>query len=237
MIEVINLEKQYFAPNGNHVTVLSVDRLIINPAQHTALVGPSGSGKSTILSMIGGMVTPTSGDMFWNGKPWPGRPGELTARERARRVGFVFQELNLLPSLSLFDNLVAACWFLGLQHPESLVREALKWVGLSDQSEARPECLSRGERQRAAVARAIIYPHTLILADEPTASLDEANAELVMDLLIGKAAENGSALLVATHDPRVVDKLPHTYDLLEHSAGSSEKQKQSCGGNGACCVS
>lgn len=220
MIEVERLEKRYFSPDGGSVTVLGVDSLIVLPAQHMAVVGPSGSGKSTLLSMIGGVVEPSSGSMRWDGDPWPGKPGELGARERARRVGFVFQELNLLPGLSLLDNLGTAAWFLGVRHADQAVREALNRVGLSDRRGHKPGQLSRGERQRAAIARAMMYPHDLILADEPTASLDEANAVLVMNLLIDMASDNGSALLVATHDPRVMEKLPYRYDLLEHRIGA-----------------
>lgn len=214
MIEIDYLEKRYFSPDGGSVTVLGIDRLVVSSAQHMAIVGPSGSGKSTLLSMIGGLVEPSSGSMRWDGEPWPGRPPALLARERARRVGFVFQELNLLPSLSLFDNLGTAAHFLGVPHVEQTVRNALNSVGLAERQRHKPEQLSRGERQRAAIARATLYPHNLILADEPTASLDEENAELVMELLASMAADNGSALLVATHDPRVMQRLPHIYNLL-----------------------
>lgn len=216
MIEIECLETRFSSPGGDAVTVIGVDRMMVVPAQHIAVVGPSGSGKSTLLSMIGGIVAPSSGSMLWDGEPWPGKTGTLSARERARRVGFVFQELNLLPNLSLFDNLAAAAWFLGVSDAGRPVDDALERVGLSGRRRHKPEQLSRGERQRAAIARAMLYPHELILADEPTASLDEPNAILVMDLLIGMAAANGGALLVATHDPRVMQKLPHKYDLLEH---------------------
>jgi putative ABC transport system ATP-binding protein len=216
VIEITNLEKRYPSPDGAPATVLVVDSLTIAPAEQLALVGPSGSGKSTILAMIGGILAPSAGTLRWNGAPWPDADGVLSARERARRVGFVFQELNLLPSLSLRDNLGAAAWFLGLQAEEKSVRQALERVGLSGRAGHKPGQLSRGERQRAAVARAALHPHELIIADEPTASLDEANAKLVMDLLVGMASDNGSALLVATHDPRVIAALPRTFDLLEH---------------------
>jgi ABC-type lipoprotein export system ATPase subunit len=178
-----------------------------------AVAGPSGSGKTTLLSMIGGFVEPSSGGVTWNGLPWPGKPGALSARARARRVGFVFQELNLLPSLSLFENLEAAGRFLGLPEADPVIRRALERVGLAKRLRHKPDQLSRGERQRAAVARAALYPHELILADEPTASLDRTNADLVMDFLIGMALDNGSALLVATHDPLVMETLPCRFDL------------------------
>lgn len=213
MIEIRNLEKRYLSPDGGSVLALEVGCLVISPAQQVAVVGPSGSGKSTLLSIIGGVVDSSSGTMLWNGEPWTGKSAMLSARSRARRVGFVFQDLNLLPGMSISDNLETAAWFLGVSRSKTVVRRALDRVGLSGRHGHKVEQLSRGERQRAAIARAMLYPHDLILADEPTASLDSENSELIMNILITMAADNGSALLVATHDARVMKMLPYKFEL------------------------
>ena len=226
MIKIRNLEKQYHSPDGKCIVTLGVDILTIHPSQQIAITGPSGSGKSTLLSMIGGLVRPTSGTIVWNGEPWPGEHETLSMRQRAQRVGFVFQDLNLLPSMTLEGNLETAAWFLGISEIRQSVDHALSRVGLSERKGHRPEQLSRGERQRAAIARAILFPHKLILADEPTASLDAENAILVIDLLTEIAMENGSALLVATHDPLVMGKLPARFELQEHRIARKHMRDQ-----------
>lgn len=210
MIEIRDLRKDYSVPGGGNVTAMNVERMDIGAGDQIAVTGSSGSGKTTFLSVLGGVLAPTAGVMLWNGKPW-GKSGErLSARERARRVGFVFQDLNLLPALTLAENLAAAGRFLGADAgdiDDKTVLVQLEKVGLGGKANRKPEALSRGERQRAAIARVMLHPHPLVIADEPTASLDGENAVLVMELLTRMARENGSALVVATHDPLVMERL------------------------------
>ncbi|MDR1533578.1 MAG: ABC transporter ATP-binding protein [Planctomycetota bacterium] len=221
MITVSRLVKTYPSPGGSPITALKVDWLVIKDAGQLALTGPSGSGKSTLLALLGGVERPTSGEIRWDGEDWPGAAGRPPARVRARRVGFVFQEPDLLPGLSLYDNLAAAAWLLGLPANPGGLRERLARVGLSGREGRKPGQLSRGERQRAAVARTMLYPHNLVLADEPTASLDGENAGLVLDLLLAMSRETSGALVVATHDPRVMERFPARFDLRERGGGGA----------------
>lgn len=229
MIEITQIRKDYPLPGGGSVTATHVEHMDIGEGDQIAVTGSSGSGKTTFLSVLGGILPATAGSMLWNGKPW-GEGGDagrgagwrLPARERARRVGFVFQDLNLVPSLTLAENLAAAGYFLGAPVDREGVLLQLGRVGLAGKAGRKPDALSRGERQRAAIARAMLYPHPLVIADEPTASLDEENAALAMELLCAMAKENNSALVVATHDPRVMKRLEKRVEL--RPAGHREEQ-------------
>lgn len=221
MLEVRNLRKEYTIPHGGSVAAMQVESLSIAPGDQLAVVGPSGSGKTTLLSILGGVLAATSGRVEWDGEPWGLAFGKIAAKTRARQVGFVFQDLNLIPSLTLFENLAAARCFLGLADNGAKIRNLLDRVGLADKGGRKPDALSRGERQRAAIARVMLHPHPLVVADEPTASLDGENAELAMDLLCGLARENRSALVVATHDPRVMKRLERRFELRPPSPNDS----------------
>lgn len=213
MIEAWDVRKEYAIPDGGRITALRVEHFRIGRGEHVAVVGPSGSGKTTLLSILGGALGATSGRIEWDGEAWGKPSGQGTARDRARRVGFVFQELNLIPSLTLAENLAVAESFLGMEKDDARAIRTLRHVGLGGKVNCKPECLSRGEQQRAAIARAVLHPHPLLIADEPTASLDVENAELVMNLLCGLSKDNGSALMVATHDPRVMERLGRVIEL------------------------
>ncbi|MDR1519437.1 MAG: ATP-binding cassette domain-containing protein [Planctomycetota bacterium] len=213
MIEARDLRKEYSAPDGGSVTAMHVESLSVERGEQIAVVGPSGSGKTTLLSILGGVLASTSGDIRWDGEPWGKAAGRMPAKMRARRVGFVFQDLNLIPSLTLLENLAAAMCFLGLECDGEKCRLLLERVGLAGKEGHKPEALSRGERQRAAIARVALHAHPLVLADEPTASLDGESAAMAMDLLCGLARGNQSALVVATHDPLVMERLERRVEL------------------------
>ncbi|MCC8189244.1 MAG: ABC transporter ATP-binding protein [Planctomycetes bacterium] len=213
MLELTAVTKEYPSPDGPPIRALTVDRLTVPAGGHLAVAGPSGSGKSTLLAILAGITTATGGRITWDGEEWGGEPPPGHARRHARRVGFVYQDLNLLPSLTVEENLMAAAWLLGLAPAEYDVPALLQRVGLADRRRHTPDRLSRGEQQRAAVARTMLTPHPLVLADEPTASLDSANADLVMTLLLEMAREHGSALVVASHDPAVIARLDTRFEL------------------------
>lgn len=177
------------------------DRQLATGAQ-AVVTGPSGSGKSSLLHLIAGLQRPSGGQVTIDGQPISDWPEARRDAFRGRRIGIVFQRLHLLGALSLADNLLLAQRCAGLAVDRARVRSLLDQLGLAALAEARPHALSGGQQQRAAIARALVNRPTLVLADEPTANLDDDNAAAVMDLLLAETAREGAALLVATHDAR-----------------------------------
>jgi ABC-type lipoprotein export system ATPase subunit len=172
------------------------------------LAGPSGSGKSTLLNLAGLLDQPDSGEVLLDGE----RVGSLSERQRCAlrltKLGFVFQSFNLVPVLDALENVMLPLELQGVPQTEAKARaeEALSRVGLSDRLHHRPGQLSGGQQQRVAIARALAPKPGLILADEPTASLDHAHGGPLMDLLHELAEERNVAVLVASHDPLVLDR-------------------------------
>jgi ABC-type lipoprotein export system ATPase subunit len=186
------------------------------PAGGQAVVlGPSGSGKSSLLHLIGGLQRPTQGRVRVDGQAISEWPEARRDAFRGKRIGIVFQRLHLLGALSLGDNLVLAQRCAGLPVDRARVQSLLTQLGLGDLIHARPHALSGGQQQRAAIARALVNRPALVLADEPTASLDDDNAATVLDLLLGEAAREGAALLVATHDARARARFTEHWALAE----------------------
>jgi putative ABC transport system ATP-binding protein len=200
-LAVRDLRKEYRQPGGNSVIALQLDSLSACCGEAIALTGPSGSGKTTLLRILAALIQPSGGEVSFNGRRLS-RLGSSEASWRAVTVGYVFQEMNLLPDFSLSENLLLAAEISGVRRDAASERAAslLSRLGLGERSKNRPSELSLGEQQRAAVARAIIHSPPLVLADEPTASLDPENAGIVMSLLFELCAESSSLLLVATHD-------------------------------------
>jgi putative ABC transport system ATP-binding protein len=169
-------------------------------------MGPSGSGKTTLLSVLGCMMTPTSGDVRICGRSTVGLNPEQLAEVRRENVGFVFQSYHLFPTLTAAENVRLALDVRGDRSPEGRARanEALATVGLSHKLNAFPRELSGGEQQRVAVARAIVGRPSVLLADEPTAALDSENGHAVMTVLADLAKDPTRALFIVTHDPRIM---------------------------------
>lgn len=183
---------------------LSFSDLAIRSGERMLLTGASGSGKTTLLSMLTGLLAPQEGTVFLEGQDFYALGAAARDRLRGRRFGFVFQTLHLLPSLTLRQNIALAASMAGLPVDEARLDGLLHTLGLSGKAARRPEALSQGEQQRAAIARAVLNRPAIIVADEPTSALDDANAAAVMQLLLDQAEENGAALLVATHDSRIL---------------------------------
>jgi putative ABC transport system ATP-binding protein len=181
--------------------------LDIRPGEFLLLMGPSGSGKTTLLSILGGILTPTSGSVLALGIALTSLRRGALARFRLQNVGFVFQGFNLFAALSAAENIQLALALKGATTSEarSAALTLLDEVGLRDKAENRPHDLSAGEQQRVAIGRALAGSPLLIMADEPTASLDSDNGRVVTELLRSLAKSRGCAVLTVTHDPRIVD--------------------------------
>jgi putative ABC transport system ATP-binding protein len=193
-----------FGTGDSRVRVVSEVSLEVREGEVLVLLGPSGSGKTTLLSMLGGLLRPTSGSVRVAGKALDAGTG--AADVRLRRVGFVFQSFNLLPALSTVDNVALPLRLRGMGRREARGRAAstLGRLGLGDRAETRPATLSGGEKQRVSIARALVGEPSVVLADEPTASLDTARGLEAIDLLTGLAREGRQACVIVTHDHRLV---------------------------------
>jgi putative ABC transport system ATP-binding protein len=216
MLEATNVTKDLGSGAGK-VQALKGVSLSLNGGELTLLMGPSGSGKTTLLSILGCMLSPTEGTVRVCQHSTAGLDPEELARLRREHVGFVFQSFHLFPTLSATDNVRLALDVRG-ESPRTAkarAREALAKVGLAHKTKAYPRELSGGEQQRVAIARAIVGNPSIILADEPTAALDSANGQAVMKLLVEIAGERGHAVLIVTHDPRLLpfaDRVVHIED-------------------------
>ena len=191
--------------------VLAVPDFELARDEHCALIGPSGVGKTTLLHVLAGILRPTSGSVTLDGEVlYPA--ADRDDRWRASRIGVIPQLLHLLPSLSALDNVRLAQYFVG--NAESGTASALlKDLGLQARLNARPEKLSVGEQQRVAIARAIVNKPRLLLADEPTSSLDDSNSERAVELLFEAARMTGALLVVATHDARIRERFARQVHL------------------------
>jgi putative ABC transport system ATP-binding protein len=191
-------------------TVLRAPPMELSADEHCALLGLSGSGKSTFLNVLAGILRPSEGAVRLDGEdlyPLKGRDD----RWRGRRIGMVPQRLHLLAALTAFENVALACYLAGT--PQGDVAPLLAELGLTQRSSARPSALSVGEQQRVAIARALVNRPRLLLADEPTSSLDDDNAQRALDLLLAAAQRAGALLIVATHDTRIRGRFRHQIEL------------------------
>ncbi len=192
--------------------VLVAPDLSLAAGEHCALVGPSGSGKSTLLNILAGILPPTAGDVALQGEPLYTAPARED-RWRARRIGVVPQRLHLLASLSARDNVRLAQYLAGSDSDAAESDRLLAALGVEARADARPGELSAGEQQRVAIARAIVNRPQVLLADEPTSSLDDDNARNAIDLLFEAARMAGALLVVATHDGRVRTRFDRAVEL------------------------
>jgi len=203
VIELIDVVKQFALPDGERLRVLDVPRFAIQDAEQVSLEGRSGSGKSTLLNVISGILRPDSGQVRIDSLDIAALPEAARDRVRADRLGMVFQSFNLLPGFTALENVLVAMSF-GSGRPErGRAVELLAAVGLGHRLSHRPASLSVGEQQRVAVARALANRPRVILADEPTASIDPHHQDRVIDLLRMTCRERGVALVLVTHAPEV----------------------------------
>jgi lipoprotein-releasing system ATP-binding protein len=218
MLIVRDVSKSYPTPRGD-LPVLSGISLTLNRGDGVAIMGPSGSGKSTLLYILGALDRPTSGTVTLDGQDPYALDERAQAAFRNRRVGFVFQDHSLLPQCSVLENVLAPTLAApagdgGAGDDRAKAERILAQVGLSDRLEHRPGELSGGEKQRAAVARALIRDPMLILCDEPTGNLDRASADAVATLLLDLHAARKTILVVVTHSPVLAERFPARYEMV-----------------------
>ena len=197
-LELRKVSKTY--SNGEQpVEVLHAISLAAEPGTVTALLGRSGCGKSTLLNLAGAMDFPTAGEVLIDGRATAAlSDSELTALRR-KRVGFVFQSFQLLPTLTVLENIELPLLLAGAPQSAEAARERLRWVGLPEKAASMPYQLSGGQMQRVAIARALVHSPDLLMADEPTGNLDTASGDQVLALLREAATTFGATILIATH--------------------------------------
>ncbi|MBI2822678.1 MAG: ABC transporter ATP-binding protein [Acidobacteria bacterium] len=205
MIKTAQLRKILYS-GQRPVEILKGIDLHIHRGEAVVLAGPSGSGKSTLLGLIAGLDAPTSGRIELDSVEITHMSEDDLARLRARKLGFVFQSYNLIPTLTAEENVLLPLELLGNgAGARQYARDLLEAVGLKERLQHYPVQLSGGEQQRVALARAFVARPAILLADEPTGNLDSANGRLVLDLLMRLNHKEGSTLLVVTHDPALID--------------------------------
>jgi ABC-type lipoprotein export system ATPase subunit len=219
VLELSGVRKAFVAPDGGRVEVLDVPSFVVGAGEQVALRGASGTGKTTLLHVIAGIVRPDAGTVKVAGRDIAPLSEAERDAWRARHVGYVFQTFNLLQGFTALENVALASMFAGPAKVEH-ARELLGRVGLESRLEYSPRKLSIGQQQRVAVARALVNKPNLVLADEPTGNLDRANADAALALLRETCRENGAALLVVSHDERVVAQFERVLDLAELNRAS-----------------
>lgn len=208
------------------VVALAEIHLSIEAGDCVAIIGKSGSGKSTLINILCGCDRATSGTIYWRGKPIE-KSGEWR-RLRASEIGIVFQEFNLLPALTASENIEVALMErgLGARDRRSRATELLARVGLEHRMHQRPANLSGGERQRVAIARALANDPALLLADEPTGSLDSASAASIMDLLLDIQEAQGAALVLVTHDEGLASRCRRRVAMRDGRIAAGDRQSR-----------
>ena len=215
VLEFINVTKSY--QDGNkEIEALKETNFKIEKGQFIAIIGPSGSGKSTFLTLAGGLQTPSKGQIIINGKDYTNLSEKERSKLRFNDIGFVLQAFNLVPFLTAKQQLELVDRInkqkrQKLQDPKSLFKE----LGIDHLENKLPKDLSGGERQRLAIARALYNNPAIILADEPTASLDSDRAFEVVDLLLKECKEKNKSIIMVTHDNRMIEKCDHVYRMKD----------------------
>ena len=214
IIEGKNLSK-YYGSGENKVVALNKVNLEITSTDFISIMGPSGSGKSTLLHIISGLDTPTSGTVTFNGKDIYKTDDQELSAFRRRRIGFIFQQFNLLPVLTAKENIIMPLLLDKRQPDEAYLKQITELLGISDRLSHLPSELSGGQQQRVAIARALIAKPDVIFADEPTGNLDSKNGNEVMQMLKNIWREFGKALVIITHDSRIAQMADRQLTIVD----------------------
>lgn len=221
-IDIKNLVKTFETPAGP-LNVLRGITMQIHKGDFVALVGPSGSGKTTFLNMLTAVDTPTAGDITIDGVPITQAPQRKLTKWRARNVGIVFQFFQLLPTLTVAENVIAPMDFANVWKSSERHEIAIKLLdrfGIKDQASKTPDMLSGGQQQRVAIARALANNPPLVVGDEPTGNLDRMSAQNVFDLL-RQLADRGTTVIIVTHDRELVKGVPKILELVDGTIGET----------------
>lgn len=217
LLQIDDLQKVFYTPDGNVSNVIYVPELTLERGESMVLDGPSGCGKTTILHLISGLLKADSGSILFEGQELLELSPKRRALWRSCNIGYILQKLNLLTELNVLENiLLPLCWQGDSVDEQSLrerAKQLLEQVGLASKLQMYPEQLSIGEQQRVAVVRALLQRPALVLADEPTASLDKANGEKVLELLQQLCRLNNTALLISTHDESIKARFAKRYNI------------------------
>ncbi len=220
MLQIRGLKKQFHVA-GKEIPILNIPEWSIGQGEKIAITGPSGSGKSTLLHLISGIMRPDEGDIYFGENRLSGMNESLRDRFRRDHIGYVLQDFHLIPSLTARENVEIALSrsrIIGRSERRDMVNHWFERVGMLERREHKPAQLSRGQQQRVAIIRALISDPGLVLADEPTGSLDWETADEIAGLLLELCGSERHTLLVVTHDLRMAERFPacvHIHEINE----------------------
>jgi putative ABC transport system ATP-binding protein len=215
MLEIRDLKKSYAEPSGSSIAIIDVPKLDIAQGEQVVLRGESGSGKTTLLHMISGIVPADSGSIRFDGTELTSFSETMRDRIRAAKLGYIFQTFNLLPAFTALENVKLGMTFAKKKMNSERARDLMHRVGLSDRMNYKPSQLSVGQQQRVAVARALANQPRLLLADEPTANVDPANQERIIELIQEVCQQDKVAILLVTHSDDVSRRFSRVERLEE----------------------
>ena len=228
-MNLVNLENVSKIYKTGEIEIKALNNVNINikRGSYVSVIGPSGSGKSTLLNLIGCLNKPTTGNIFFDGKPLNSLNRKKSAEFRGDHLGFIFQDFNLIPVLSVYENIeypLIMVKNVSKNERRKLILELLESVEMSDQKDKRPNQISGGQKQRVSIARALVTQPELVLADEPTANLDHKTAFKVLSIMKKMNKNYNVTFIFSTHDPKVVESAEIVYTLEDGRIVSKEER-------------
>ncbi|CAG0962416.1 sulfonate transport system ATP-binding protein [Methylophilaceae bacterium] len=225
-VEAISIDK-HVSSNEGKLTILENLNLTVPHGERLAIVGRSGSGKSTLLGLLAGLDSPSNGKVLVDGIEISSLDEDGRAAVRGRKMGFVFQSFQLLPSLTALENVMLPLQLAGREDAKALAQAALAKVGLAQRTTHYPKQLSGGEQQRVAIARAFAPEPAILFADEPTGNLDAATGQQIIELLFSLNAEAGTTLILVTHDDALAARCQRKLTLSHGRLAENEAEPES----------